>query len=314
MTTHPPGQPSGPTGPGRDLTDAELNRHHENIGEPNEVSTPPLPTLGMAVRDLERLIRCCLAVLDRKLDPASLPIGTHGHLADAFLETTGYHLEAAMRDLGHIAALPLPAIGSAVQVSARRVLTPEQREQEREAARGDEVQAYVDVPGDADFYEPGRTYFSAEFPEYDWRFRCDFITAHPEDGERTALGWRYFKGQWEAYAYGEDDWSVERLAVDPATQATRRLPGEEPTPGSAAGTPSAARESTGAVVAPGAGADPDSSPGGGAPVSLSGRGVGPGVIGPGAQIHITGSATVGQAAFAKAVGEALRREGSRRRR
>jgi len=51
--------------------------------------------------------------------------------------------------------------------------------------------------------------------------------------------------------------------------------GEEPTPGSAAATATAARESTGAVVAPGAGEIVDPSPGSGAPVSPSVRGVGP---------------------------------------
>lgn len=125
----------------------------------------------------------------------------------------------------------------------------------------------------ADFYEPGKTYVSAEFPQYDWRFRCDHITAHPEDGERTALGWRYWRGHWEAYAYGECDWSIDRLRVASAAETTPAK-GEEPTPGSAAALGTAARESTGAVVAPGAGASPDPSSAGVAPVA-PGRGVGP---------------------------------------
>lgn len=49
--------------------------------------------------------------------------------------------------------------------------------------------------------------------------------------------------------------------------------GKEPTPGSAAAPGLAARESTGAVVAPGA-ANSDPSPGSGAPVSPPARGVG----------------------------------------
>ncbi|MFJ6615421.1 hypothetical protein ACIQPT_34670 [Streptomyces sp. NPDC091289] len=61
-----------------------------------------------------------------------------------------------------------------------------------------------------DFYEPGHTY-SETNPAYDWAFRCDTVTAHPEDGERTALGWRRFKGVWEPYAYGEDDWDLHAL-------------------------------------------------------------------------------------------------------
>ncbi|MFJ3597939.1 hypothetical protein ACIPRU_15650 [Streptomyces sp. NPDC090126] len=60
-----------------------------------------------------------------------------------------------------------------------------------------------------DFYEPGHTYADPDSRAYDWRFRCDMVTTHPEDGERTALGWRHFKGVWEPYAYGEDDWDVQ---------------------------------------------------------------------------------------------------------
>ncbi len=59
------------------------------------------------------------------------------------------------------------------------------------------------------FYEPGHTYADPNSRAYDWRFRCDMVTTHPEDGERTALGWRFFKGRWEPIAYGEDDWDVQ---------------------------------------------------------------------------------------------------------
>lgn len=62
----------------------------------------------------------------------------------------------------------------------------------------------------ADFYVPGRTYAGTD-PSYDWQFRCDTVTTHPKDGERTALGWRHFKGEWEPYAYGEDDWDLHAL-------------------------------------------------------------------------------------------------------
>jgi hypothetical protein len=62
-----------------------------------------------------------------------------------------------------------------------------------------------------DFFQPGHTY--AEVGDTtDWKFRCDYVTAHPEDGERTALGWRHFRGEWEPYAYGEDDWEIHRIA------------------------------------------------------------------------------------------------------
>ncbi|MEV8354658.1 hypothetical protein ACFVTT_35445 [Streptomyces niveus] len=61
-----------------------------------------------------------------------------------------------------------------------------------------------------DFFQPGFTYTNAEFPQYGWRFRCDTVTSSPDNGERTALGWRYFKGEWEPYAYYEDDWDIAK--------------------------------------------------------------------------------------------------------
>lgn len=61
------------------------------------------------------------------------------------------------------------------------------------------------------FFEPGRTYTHVD-DGTDWRFRCDTITTHPEDGELTALGWRFFKGVWSECAYGVDDWEINLLA------------------------------------------------------------------------------------------------------
>ncbi|MER8219738.1 hypothetical protein ABTZ58_03890 [Streptomyces sp. NPDC094143] len=58
-----------------------------------------------------------------------------------------------------------------------------------------------------DFYEAGHTYTHVD-DGTDWLFRVDTVTAHPERGERTALGWRHFKGQWEAIAYDEDDYEI----------------------------------------------------------------------------------------------------------
>jgi hypothetical protein len=63
------------------------------------------------------------------------------------------------------------------------------------------------------FYEPGATYTSRKFPQYGWRFRCDAITTHPDDGERVALGWRYYQDEWQPYAYGELDWSEDEAIV-----------------------------------------------------------------------------------------------------
>jgi hypothetical protein len=66
-------------------------------------------------------------------------------------------------------------------------------------------------PAVVDFFQPGHTYIERDGAT-DWKFRCDAITTHPEDGERTALGWRHFRGEWSEYAYGEDDWEIHRIA------------------------------------------------------------------------------------------------------
>lgn len=62
-----------------------------------------------------------------------------------------------------------------------------------------------------DFFQPGHTY-TEPGDTTDWRFRCDSITTHPENGERTALGWRHFRGEWEPYAYDEDDFEIHLIA------------------------------------------------------------------------------------------------------
>ena len=82
-----------------------------------------------------------------------------------------------------------------------------------------------------DFYRPGHTYSYPVYADgYDWKFRVDAVVSHPEDGERTALGWRFWKGQWEPIAYGEDDWDVH--SHDPAgsfvVEPTEDGPTEEP--------------------------------------------------------------------------------------
>lgn len=61
------------------------------------------------------------------------------------------------------------------------------------------------------FFQVGHTYTEPD-DTTDWRFRCDSITTHPNDGERTALGWRHFHGEWEPYAYGEDDFEIHQIA------------------------------------------------------------------------------------------------------
>lgn len=131
MTTHPPGQPDGPTGPGRaipagptlDEADEILNLHHDRIGEPNEFSRPPLPRLGEWVRDLERLLTQALAVVDREPDARSLPGGNVFEICQAMV---GLHIEAALRDLAKIAEQAVPPVGSAVKlpVAAGKEPTP----------------------------------------------------------------------------------------------------------------------------------------------------------------------------------------------
>ncbi|MFJ4681993.1 hypothetical protein [Streptomyces sp. NPDC088789] len=75
--------------------------------------------------------------------------------------------------------------------------------------RADDAEARTGVTAAPNFFQPGHTYTDDDHAT-DWRFRCDSITTHPEDGERTALGWRYFRGQWEPCAYGEDDWEIHQ--------------------------------------------------------------------------------------------------------
>ena len=55
------------------------------------------------------------------------------------------------------------------------------------------------------FFQPGRLY------AYDiWRFQCATVTAHPETGERVAIGWiRISDGSWTTYAYSAAEWGVD---------------------------------------------------------------------------------------------------------
>jgi hypothetical protein len=62
-----------------------------------------------------------------------------------------------------------------------------------------------------DCFEPGRTYTDPG-AQFDWAFRCDTVTTRPDTGERTALGWRRHRGQWEPYSYTTDDWEIHQVA------------------------------------------------------------------------------------------------------
>lgn len=97
----------------------DIEQHHTGIGEPNEYSRPVslLPTIGMVIRDAERALAQGLAIVNRDIDPASLPPeGPAFHQLDLLRESAGFHVEAALRDLRDIAKLPLPAVGSAVKL------------------------------------------------------------------------------------------------------------------------------------------------------------------------------------------------------
>jgi len=120
MTTHPPGHPTGPTGPGR----------IDTPGPSDAAVTPPvgpganLPRLGEVIRDAERLIAQAEAVLRRDVDPASEPtvmawpaLAEDVLVHNLLLGEVIAQLHLVQRKLGRIVALPLPPVGSAVEVS-----------------------------------------------------------------------------------------------------------------------------------------------------------------------------------------------------
>jgi hypothetical protein len=80
---------------------------------------------------------------------------------------------------------------------------------DRAAQLGEEATTTA-APANPDFYQAGHTYTEPDGLT-DWKFRVDTITTNPEDGTRTALGWRHFRDQWEPYAYDEDDFEIHQL-------------------------------------------------------------------------------------------------------
>lgn len=70
-------------------------------------------------------------------------------------------------------------------------------------------------PTDTDFFQPGHTYKHEA-----WTFRCDTVTAHPDTGERTVLGWFRFRNDtWRPLSCGEAEWA-EGIWAD-ITEAVR---------------------------------------------------------------------------------------------
>jgi hypothetical protein len=94
MTTHPPGHPPGPTGPGRDQwLDANTGRW---------------PTYLEVLADVGRLLDQALAILERPINPQSYPQGSLGHVADAGFEVVGFNLESVGRELKKMRDLAKP--------------------------------------------------------------------------------------------------------------------------------------------------------------------------------------------------------------
>ncbi|MDJ1132441.1 hypothetical protein [Streptomyces iconiensis] len=102
-------------------------------------------------------------------------------------------------------------------------MTPEREQAVRDEVLGEAEKDTRQGESTPDFFQPGHTY-AEDDGITDWRFRCDSVTTHPEDGERTALGWRHFRGEWEPYAYGVDDWEIHQYVghTDVAEVGERR--------------------------------------------------------------------------------------------
>ncbi|MGV9756990.1 hypothetical protein ACWDUC_14390 [Streptomyces tricolor] len=136
-------------------------------------------------------------------------------MGDVFREALADRMIAAIpaRGVEHAEALMAEFIRRRqIEKTGVTVYQEQRAELDQLRARVAELEKSSPVGADAtpDFFQPGHSYTQAEFPQYDWRFRCDTVTTHPEDGERTALGWRFWRGNWEAYAYGEDDWEIHQ--------------------------------------------------------------------------------------------------------
>lgn len=112
---------------------------------------------------------------------------------------------------------PLPshlhAIGQAGSEYEQALYTAYQQAITEVARLQAETGADQPTAGEAtpDFFQPGHTYADPS-ADNDWKFRVDTITTHPEDGERTALGWRHFRGEWTEQAYDEGDFEIHLLA------------------------------------------------------------------------------------------------------
>ncbi|MBD0743492.1 hypothetical protein [Streptomyces sp. CBMA152] len=124
--------------------------------------------------------------------------------ARAFLAEHDAHVRAEAAADVHRAELPRFADGESPELVAKTVRAVDVRlaEDGPQAPYG----VTAEVVDASEFFEVGRTYLGS----YGWRFRVDVITTHPENGERAALGWRFFNDVWEPIAYYEDDWDLHQ--------------------------------------------------------------------------------------------------------
>lgn len=84
-----------------------------------------LPRIGEVIRDVERYVAQALAILDREVDPASLPAGEHQRsTVEVHRLLAGFHLQRVQQELAAMAAVALPAVGSAVVVPMTRPAPP----------------------------------------------------------------------------------------------------------------------------------------------------------------------------------------------
>ncbi|MFD3310103.1 hypothetical protein [Streptomyces sp. NPDC058694] len=154
-----------------------------------------------ALAELIEIVRHCdVQYLDQWYGPKANPEDIATELHDTIRSETF----AIAADLVHAMADPRCTCGGCDSCAAREYA----KELRRKAEEKDTATGGESTP---DFFEVGRTY-TEPGDTTDWKFRVDRVTTHPEDGERTALGWRHFHGEWEPYAYGEDDFEVHQVA------------------------------------------------------------------------------------------------------
>lgn len=99
-------RPTGPTHPGP-----------ASPGPSGPRADYPPPRIGQVIRDTERYLSQALATVESDLDPASLPPDMHDARRVVIgLERARFRIRLALVSLGRVAEVPLPPVGSAVQM------------------------------------------------------------------------------------------------------------------------------------------------------------------------------------------------------